>query len=158
MNESRFENVDAFALDEAFSLTAQFNADTNPKKVSLGAGVYRDGNGEPWRLPAVVEVRVHRYHVLVQQLIEYFLQAKKRLDAPNQYHEYLPIQGFDAFLNSSRDLIFGPESESHGKRIASVQTISGTGANNLGALFLAQHLKPRNVWIPDPTCWLLVPI
>lgn len=33
----------------------------------------------------------------------------------------------------------------------SVQTISGTGANHLGALFLAQQLQPKNVFISDPT-------
>jgi aspartate aminotransferase len=35
--------------------------------------------------------------------------------------------------------------------IVSVQTISGTGANHLGAMFLAQQLQPRNVFISDPT-------
>lgn len=35
--------------------------------------------------------------------------------------------------------------------VISVQTISGTGANHLGAVFLAQQLKPRNVWFSDPT-------
>lgn len=29
--------------------------------------------------------------------------------------------------------------------------MSGTGANHLGASFLAKHLKPRHVFIPDPT-------
>lgn len=56
MTVSCFDHVEEFALDEAFSLTAQFNADTNPDKVSLGAGVYRDEGGRPWRLPSVVEV------------------------------------------------------------------------------------------------------
>lgn len=56
MITSRFNDLDAFALAETFSLTAQFNADPYPNKVSLGAGVYRDRNGEPWRLPSVVEV------------------------------------------------------------------------------------------------------
>ena len=35
--------------------------------------------------------------------------------------------------------------------MVSIQTISGTGANHLGALFLAQQLKPRKVFISDPT-------
>jgi aspartate/tyrosine/aromatic aminotransferase len=37
------------------------------------------------------------------------------------------------------------------ENVVSVQSISGTGANHLGALFLAGQLKPRNVWISDPT-------
>lgn len=32
-----------------------------------------------------------------------------------------------------------------------MQTISGTGANHLGAAFLAQQLKPRHVFISNPT-------
>ncbi|RSL72420.1 hypothetical protein CEP53_001127 [Fusarium sp. AF-6] len=36
--------------------------------------------------------------------------------------------------------------------LPSVQaTISGTGANHLGAAFLSQQLKPKAVFIPDPT-------
>jgi aspartate aminotransferase len=32
-----------------------------------------------------------------------------------------------------------------------VQTISGTGANHIGARFLAENLRPRRVWLSDPT-------
>jgi aspartate aminotransferase len=42
--------------DEAFAITSEFNADRNPLKVSLGAGVYRDENAQPWVLPSVIEV------------------------------------------------------------------------------------------------------
>lgn len=35
--------------------------------------------------------------------------------------------------------------------VVSIQTISGTGANHLGAAFLAQRLKPRHVFISSPT-------
>lgn len=37
--------------------------------------------------------------------------------------------------------------------IRSVQTISGTGANHLAALFCAQYLQPAKVFIADPT-WI----
>jgi aspartate/tyrosine/aromatic aminotransferase len=60
------------------------------------------------------------------------------------------VGGFEPFLKSARELILGnyDASKSHA---LSVQTISGTGANHLGALFLANQLKPRNVFISDPT-------
>ena len=50
--------ADALELprDEAFSITADFLADDHPKKVSLGAGVYRDENSQPWILPSVKAV------------------------------------------------------------------------------------------------------
>jgi aspartate aminotransferase len=43
--------------DEAFAVTADFLADTDARKVSLGAGVYRDENSQPWILPSVKAVR-----------------------------------------------------------------------------------------------------
>lgn len=52
-----FQNVPVLPLDEAFALTAAFKADADPRKVSLGAGVYRDEKGRPWILPSVKEVR-----------------------------------------------------------------------------------------------------
>jgi aspartate aminotransferase, cytoplasmic len=50
--------ADAIELprDEAFSITADFLADDYPNKVSLGAGVYRDENAQPWILPSVKAV------------------------------------------------------------------------------------------------------
>ncbi|RHZ52477.1 hypothetical protein CDV55_102601 [Aspergillus turcosus] len=35
--------------------------------------------------------------------------------------------------------------------IASLQTVSGTGANHLAAVFLSKHLQPKRVFIPDPS-------
>lgn len=51
-----FAEIPELPLDEAFALTAAFKADQHPQKVSLGAGVYRDGQGKPWVLPSVREV------------------------------------------------------------------------------------------------------
>lgn len=65
-------------------------------------------------------------------------------------HEYLPIHGSQHFLDSARDLILG-SFDTLKSHVVSIQTISGTGANHLGAAFLAEHLKPRNVFISDPT-------
>ncbi|KAF3480409.1 putative Aspartate aminotransferase [Arthroderma uncinatum] len=81
------------------------------------------------------------------------------LDDPTFDHEYLPIPGYAPFYNLARDLIFGTEDSSIPKdRIASLQTISGTGANHIGARFLADHLPhlptagaKRTIWISDPT-------
>lgn len=78
-------------------------------------------------------------------------QAKRILsDSPSLNHEYLPIQGFEPFLSVARQLTLGEcdDSQSH---VVSIQTISGTGANHLGAAFLAEQLKPRHVFISDPT-------
>jgi aspartate/tyrosine/aromatic aminotransferase len=54
------------------------------------------------------------------------------------------------FIHSARSLVFGAEL-SVTRNVTSIQTISGTGANHLAALFLSTHLKPKQVFIPDPT-------
>lgn len=65
-------------------------------------------------------------------------------------HEYLPIAGSAQYLDLASDLLFGKGSYLE-ESSCSIQTISGTGANHLGAIFLSQHLKPETVWISDPT-------
>lgn len=53
---NKLSNVPELPLDEAFALTAAYNADGHKDKVSLGAGVYRHSDGKPWVLPSVQKV------------------------------------------------------------------------------------------------------
>ncbi|KAF2014080.1 aspartate transaminase, partial [Aaosphaeria arxii CBS 175.79] len=133
MGEQYLE-LEVTPTDTAFSLMAQFEADLHPRKVSLIAGTYRDENGLPWILPSVKE-------------------AKARL-REFESHEYLDIAGAPEFIKLSQSLVFGPElTTTLGDNIASIQTVSGTGANHMAAVFLAKHLPPRRVFIPSPT-WI----
>ena len=71
-------------------------------------------------------------------------------------HEYLPIAGLGPFTTKAADLILGADSPALSeKRASSVQTISGTGAVHLGALFLAKFYKVnganRTVYLSNPT-------
>ncbi|KAJ5632657.1 Aspartate aminotransferasecytoplasmic [Penicillium lividum] len=131
-------NVAPVPPDEIFALNGAYFADTHPQKVSLGVGVYRTDDGKPWPLPVVEK-------------------AEKELAAENDLmrHEYTAIEGDVPFLGLARDLMFGFENGDGDvdakARIASVQTVAGTGANHLGALFLAHHMKPRNVWLSNPS-------
>lgn len=79
------------------------------------------------------------------------VQAKAQLSEAT--HEYLGIAGLPRFLNLAKDLIFGPLSSKLSTNVASIQTVSGTGANHLAAAFLARHLQPNRVFIPSPT-WI----
>lgn len=42
--------------DPLFGLMAAYRRDTDPKKVDLGIGAYRDNNAKPWVLPVVKQV------------------------------------------------------------------------------------------------------
>ncbi|EER39307.1 aspartate aminotransferase [Histoplasma capsulatum H143] len=143
--ESLFSTLEIPQYDEVFGLMAQFVADTSPQKVSLGAGVYRDNEAKSWRLNIVRKVE------------------KQLCEDPTFDHEYLPIEGYQPFVDAARDLVFGNSCPIAKGRIASLQTVSGTGANHLGARFLKEHLPrlispssssatpTRKIWLSDPT-------
>ncbi len=62
------------------------------------------------------------------------------------------MHGSSDFLKAARLLIFGERLNRQVQAsVASIQTISGAGANGLIARFLGEHLCPANVWLPDPT-------
>ncbi|GAB7354209.1 hypothetical protein MBLNU459_g4755t2 [Dothideomycetes sp. NU459] len=119
--------------DPIFALSATYLKDPATEKVNLGVGVYRDDKGQPWILPTVKKV---------ERLLA---------EDPTVDHEYPPIAGFAPFIESARDLLFGNPDPELTSRISSIQTISGTGACHIGARFLAETLKPRRIWMSDPT-------
>lgn len=159
-----------------FALTARFKADSYDKKVNLGVGAYRDNAGKPWVLPSVKKVRdgevaaacnlpllttrSHASPSLSLALPPARAQAQAALIADESVdHEYLSITGLSEFTSSSAKLILGRDSPAIAeKRVASVQTISGTGANHLGAVFLSKFYDysklaggKRQIYISNPT-------
>lgn len=55
-SQSAFGAVQKAPEDPLFGLMAAYRADTDPKKVDLGIGAYRDNNAKPWVLPVVKKV------------------------------------------------------------------------------------------------------
>ncbi|KAF2437896.1 aspartate aminotransferase [Karstenula rhodostoma CBS 690.94] len=123
--------------DALFGLMAAFRRDEDPNKVDLGIGAYRDDNAKPWVLPVVKKA---------DDIIR---------NDPNLNHEYLPIAGLADFTSASQKLILGGDSPAlKEKRVTSLQTVSGTGAVHLGALFLAKFYKTDSqptAYFSDPT-------
>ncbi|RMZ86655.1 hypothetical protein DV736_g6118, partial [Chaetothyriales sp. CBS 134916] len=122
--------------DPLFGLMAAYRKDTSEKKVDLGIGAYRDDNAKPWVLPVVKKA-----------------DDVLRSD-PDFNHEYLPIAGLAAFTSAAQKVILGADSPAlKDGRVASFQTISGTGAVHLGGLFLAKFLpKPTPaIYLSNPT-------
>ncbi|KAH9945959.1 aspartate aminotransferase [Epithele typhae] len=132
----KWDEVPLAPPDAIFKLTAAYKADTYPQKVNLGVGAYRDDDNKPWVLPVVKKAT----EILVND--------------PALDHEYLPITGLPEYTSAAARLIFGADSPAVTEdRITSVQTISGTGANHLGALFLSRfyHWNGKRVYVSDPT-------
>ncbi|KAM3419750.1 Aspartate aminotransferase [Cercospora zeina] len=125
--------------DPLFGLMAAYRRDTDSKKIDLGIGAYRDDSAKPWVLPVVKQA---------DELLR---------NDPNLNHEYLPIAGLPEFTSASQKLILGKNSPAIAdKRVISLQTISGTGAVHLGALFLAKFYNPANaeaktIYVSNPT-------
>jgi aspartate aminotransferase len=136
---SRFpaERVPQAPEDPLFGLMAAFRRDTAENKVDLGIGAYRDDNAKPWVLPVVKKADeiIHK--------------------DPQLNHEYLPIAGLADFTSAAARLMLGPDSPAlKEKRATSFQTISGTGAVHLGALFLSKFYRRPNdeaVYFSSPT-------
>ncbi|PVE24672.1 aromatic amino acid aminotransferase [Microvirga sp. KLBC 81] len=126
-----FGRVEAFAGDPILSLNDSFKADPRSEKVNLSIGVYTDEKG---RLPVLGSVRA----------------AYERIGFAER--PYLPMEGHPGYREGVQKLIFGdthPARETN--RIATIQTIGGTGAVGIAADFLAKHCPGRTVLVSDPT-------
>jgi len=45
--------------DAILGVTEAYKKDSNPKKINLGVGAYRDDNGKPFVLPSVKQVMIN---------------------------------------------------------------------------------------------------
>lgn len=130
---SLFNAVEMAPRDPILGLTEQYVADTNPKKVNLGVGVYYDDNG---KLP----------------LLECVQKAEEKMMAAHAARGYLPIDGIAAYDAAVKSLVFGADSEPvKSGRVATVQAIGGTGGLKVGADFLRKLDPAAKVLISDPS-------
>jgi aromatic-amino-acid transaminase len=131
MTKSLFGQVEAFAGDPILSLNDSFKADPRPEKVNLSIGVYTDEQG---RLPVLGSVRA----------------AYERIGFAER--PYLPMEGHAGYREGVQKLIFGASHPAFAeKRVATIQTVGGTGAVGIAADFLAKHCPGRTVLVSDPT-------
>ncbi|KAI1177007.1 pyridoxal phosphate-dependent transferase [Nemania sp. FL0916] len=121
--------------DPVFGLVRAYKADKHPTKIDVSVGAYRGDNAKPWVLPVVKKA-------------DEILRNDPDLD-----HEYAPISGIASLTGKAAELILGDDSPAiKDKRVTSVQTISGTGAVHLGALFLSRFYPgTKKVYVSNPT-------
>uniref|UniRef100_A0A158PAL5 Aspartate aminotransferase n=1 Tax=Angiostrongylus cantonensis TaxID=6313 RepID=A0A158PAL5_ANGCA len=126
--------------DAILGVTEAFNRDTNPKKMNLGVGAYRDDQGKPFVLPSVRE-------------------AEMRLMAEQLNKEYAGIAGLPDFTKLAAKLALGENSEViKSGRITTMQSISGTGALRIGSEFIAKFHPKKVVYQPTPTWGNHIPV
>jgi len=126
--------------DPILGVTVAFRKDTDSKKQNLGVGAYRDDQGKPFVLSCV-------------------RQAEQKLVSSNSNHEYGPIGGEPGFTKVASELLFGKDSAPLKEgRVASIQTLSGTGALRVAAEFFARFLPQKEIYFPNPTWGNHIPI
>ena len=130
---SLLATVELAPKDPILGVTEAFNADTNPKKVNLGVGVYCDDTG---KVP----------------LLECVRRAEREITDKAAPRSYLPIDGLPIYDKTVRSLLFGADSDAvTSGRTVTVQAIGGTGALKVGADFLHKFAPGAQVWISDPS-------
>lgn len=131
---SRFDQVKAAPPIAIFALSRAYQQDTNPKKVDLGIGAYRDNTARPWVLPVVRKAQI----------------AVANDESLN--FEYLNQFGLPEFTTAATELLLGKDSEIiKDNRVISCQTLSGTGALSLAAALFIKVLNYKTVYYSKPT-------
>lgn len=133
MSASLLAAVEMAPKDPILGVTEAYVADTNPKKVNLGVGVYTDDNG---KVPVLECVR----------------RAEQKLAESPLPRNYLPIDGLQAYDRAVQEVLFGANSDAVKKgRIVTVQTLGGTGGLKVGADLLRRINPNAQLWISDPS-------
>jgi aspartate aminotransferase len=133
-SSSWWSNVEMGPPDAILGISEAFKRDSNPSKMNLGVGAYRDDAGKPYVLPSVRE-------------------AEALIHQNNMDKEYLGITGLASFTKAAAELAFDANSSVLAdKRNVTVQGVSGTGSLMLGSRFLNAFFGGNKVvYLPKPT-------
>ncbi len=128
-----FQHVETAPPDAILGLNEAFRNDSNPEKINLSVGVYKDEQGVTPVLTCVKE-------------------AEKRLLETESTKSYLPIDGRAGYTKAVRELMFGADHEViTANRAVTVQTPGGTGALRVAGDFIAANFPGAAIWLSQPT-------
>ncbi|PHQ66393.1 MAG: aromatic amino acid aminotransferase [Robiginitomaculum sp.] len=128
-----FETLSVTPPDAIVGMIKLAAADTNPKKIDLGVGIYQDKVGATPVMRAVKE-------------------AETRLLAEETTKKYIGIHGNPAFNSLFSELMFGADSEAvTSGRLAMAQAAGGSGALRIGAELIKLANPSATIWVSTPT-------
>ena len=128
-----FEVLETAPPDPILGLTEAFKKDSNPAKINLGVGVYKDAQGNT---PVFDSVK----------------QAEERVLAAQTSKSYLAIDGAPEYAQAVQELLFGADSEIiAGQRAITAHTPGGTGGLRVAADFVHRMFPGARVWLSEPT-------
>ena len=128
-----FESLQSVPADPILKLAAMHRDDTNPNKVDLGLGVYKDEQGHTPIMRAVAA-------------------AEKRLLDMEDTKTYVGMAGWARYNQLIADVVLGENSaQTAAGRLAIAQTPGGTGALRVLCDFINQAKAGAKVWVGKPT-------
>ncbi|MFW2176978.1 MULTISPECIES: aromatic amino acid transaminase [unclassified Moraxella] len=127
-----FSHVEPYAGDPILGLMDKYKQDPRDTKVNLGVGVYYDDAGT---LPVLNCVQ----------------KAEAQIANPPKPRPYLPMDGLVGYRTACQHLLFGKDSQVlKDNRVATAQTLGGSGALKVGADFIHK-------WFPQAKCYVSKP-
>ena len=119
--------------DSILGLSEAFKKDTNPRKINLSVGVFKDEQGNT---PILACVKA----------------AERRILETEKSKGYLAIEGHAEYDAKVQELLFGSGHEILGSgRAMTAQTPGGTGSLRVAADLLRKHFPSAKVWHSKPT-------
>lgn len=134
-SNSPWGHIEQAPADPIFGVNEAFKKDNSSDKVLLSVGAYRTDEGKPYVLECV--------KLAEQRIVEMGLD-----------HEYAGIDGIASYKDKCAKVAFGADSAVYKEgRIASCQSVSGTGSLRVGLEFLRNWYpnKDAKVFVPNPT-------
>jgi len=128
-----FASLKALPADPILGLLAKYREDTNPKKIDLGVGVYKNEAGETTVLNCVKKAEQHRTDTETSKV-------------------YISPTGSPLFNDEMANLIFGANHKVlNENRARTVSTPGGTGALRVAAEFIKSCKAGATIWVSNPT-------
>ncbi|MCP5358845.1 MAG: aspartate/tyrosine/aromatic aminotransferase [Pseudomonadales bacterium] len=128
-----FQHLSPLAADPILGLMSAYRADSNPRKIDLGVGVYKDEAGDTPVMRAVKE-------------------AETRLLASQKTKTYVGPAGAVLYNEEVAELVLGKALADKTKdRRCTFQTPGGCGGLRLAAEFINKSKPGARIFVSDPT-------
>ena len=127
-----FSELEPRPADPILGLTVKFNADSNPNKIDLGAGIYKDNHGQTPVLNCV--------------------KAAEQLRVDRETTKaYINSAGSALYNEKIAQLNFGDHRVIQEKRIRTISTPGGTGALRIAGELIKTCKAGTAIWVSNPT-------
>jgi aspartate aminotransferase len=127
-----FSQLKPLPADPILGLSVKYKADTNPKKIDLGAGIYKDAAGHTPVLACV--------------------KAAEKYRLENETSKaYLGSAGSAVFNEKMTALLLGEHRVISANRVRTVSTPGGTGALRVAGEFIKACKPGTTIWVSNPT-------